>query len=207
MAMVMEEAQALGDGPEPWERQDDETPKAWGAFVVYRDMGPRRSLRRVQSEEGTALAQLGQWSSRYRWVERAAAWDGHLDLIRRQEQVDAVRNMRERHATTARKLLDVAVDSLEKRLSEAEVEEAPLLATYDILRYVVEAAKLERLALGEADTVVDNRHSGLVQVEAEQEVTLRVLGSPEGLEAAKQMQRVLAASVQAAVEDESPAQA
>lgn len=66
-----------------WERQPGETPKAYAAFCLYRDMplfsdtpGGERSLQNVADKLGYAvMSGVGMWSSKYNWVERANAYD------------------------------------------------------------------------------------------------------------------------------------
>jgi hypothetical protein len=135
----------------PWEQQVGESARAFGAFCAYRDLGPRRSLRAAaQAFYGRAAAalerQLDKWSRAFCWVERAKAWDCHLDAQARQAQEEARREMVERHVKEARGLQAKAVE----RLRSLRPEE---LGPAELLRYFVEAAKLERLALGEPDTV------------------------------------------------------
>jgi hypothetical protein len=92
------------------------------------------------------VRQCNTWSSAFHWVERASAWDRHLDAEARRAQEKARREMAERHAHEARALQSKAVE----RLRALRPEE---LGPADLLRYFVEAAKLERLAMGEPDTV------------------------------------------------------
>jgi hypothetical protein len=135
----------------PWERQPGESSRAFGAFCVYRDLGPRRSLRAAaekfyERRSAAVLRQCNTWSSAFHWVERASARDKHLDAEARRAQEEARREMAERQAREARALQAKAVE----RLKVLRPEE---LGPADVLRYFVEAAKLERLALGEPDAV------------------------------------------------------
>jgi hypothetical protein len=137
--------------PAPWEKQARESGRAFGAFCAYRDLGPRRSLQAATTTyyRRTSAArkrQLEQWSTHFHWVERAAAWDRHLDGEARQAQETARREMVERHGREARALQGKALE----RLRALRPEE---LGATDVLRYFIEAAKLERLAMGEPDTV------------------------------------------------------
>jgi hypothetical protein len=134
-----------------WEQQGGESARAFGAFCAYRDLGPRRSLRAAAEKfYGRAAAalerQVDKWSHAFRWVERANAWDRHLDAQARRTQEEARREMVERHVKEARALQAKAVE----RLRALRPEE---LGPADLLRYLVEAAKLERLALGEPESV------------------------------------------------------
>jgi hypothetical protein len=137
--------------PAPWEKQAGESARAFGAYCVYRDLGPRRSLGAAAEKfYGRAAAalerQLDKWSRTFRWVERAKAWDQHLDAEARRAQEEARREMVERHVKEARTLQGKALE----RLRSLRPEE---LGPADLLRYFVEATKLERLALGEPDSV------------------------------------------------------
>jgi hypothetical protein len=142
----------------PWEQQPGESARAFGAFCAYRDLGPRRSLRAAATAfYGRASAalerQLDKWSRDFGWVERANAWDRHLDAEARQAQEEARREMVERHLREARSLQGKAL----QRLQALTPEE---LGPAELLRYIVEAVKLERLTLGEPDTVQRHELTG-----------------------------------------------
>lgn len=142
--------------PRPWERQPGESTPAWAAFRTYRDIGPRRSLDAVAialappaaPEPRQARAKprrngsLSDWSRRHDWVARAAAWDAEVDREGRVAHIEAVKAMNERHAEAARALQTRALEAL-------QAMPAADLATADVLRFLVEACKLERLAVGE----------------------------------------------------------
>jgi hypothetical protein len=54
---------------------------------MYRDMGPTRSIARVNRDNGKRagwLRQLEDWSSDWNWVERARAYDDHLEAKARE---------------------------------------------------------------------------------------------------------------------------
>jgi hypothetical protein len=81
------------------------------------------------------------------------AWDVHLDRQTREAQEQARREMGQRHAEVALALQEKAISRL-KAMSPEE------LSSSDLIRYLVEAAKLERLSRGEPDTIEEQRHSG-----------------------------------------------
>lgn len=74
-----------------WEIQFDETLVQYRAFVLYRDLGPNRSLAKVAARwtsaedpelgKKNALRRITYWSSTNRWVERADAY--WIDFERR----------------------------------------------------------------------------------------------------------------------------
>jgi len=125
---------------------------------VYRDLGPSRTLRAAaavyyQRSTASAERQVDKWSCTFRWVERASAWDQHLDAAARRAQEEAQREMVERHVKEARALQAKALERLRSLCPEE-------LGPTDLLRYIVEAAKLERLALGEPDVVQRHELTG-----------------------------------------------
>lgn len=87
----------MADEPTPklWSQLQDESDTAYIRFLIYRDLGPARSIDAAyaahQGEEaakGSKRQQRapGQWtndSAQYRWPERARAWDRALlvDLV------------------------------------------------------------------------------------------------------------------------------
>lgn len=152
-----------GDFKDPWERLDDEGPQAFMAFNIYRELGPRRTLneasrayhKRPESQQGEPDARphasgiMQDWSSSYAWRSRAMAWDEYVESQRRDVQIKAVRDMAERHANQARSLQLKAI----QRLSKIDINE---LSAGDVLRYIMEASKLERLSLGEPTERVES---------------------------------------------------
>lgn len=65
--------------PQAWDRLDRESPPAWEAFQLYRDAATTRTLEGVAKGVAKSLPLMKRWSAAYAWVERAAAWDRHLD--------------------------------------------------------------------------------------------------------------------------------
>lgn len=135
----------------PWGPQPNEGSKPFRAFAIYRDLGPAgRSLDAVawqlrgdvaessQRPPGRRLRsrRLQMWSRDWRWVERAAAWDAHVDQQVQWRLIDAAVEMAKRHALQARALQDRAV----RRLMELNPAE---LAPADVLKWMVAGCKLE----------------------------------------------------------------
>lgn len=73
---------------EPWERQPDETAKAYDAFNHYLDQPPAtRTCRAVAVALGKSRKLITNWSAKHGWVERAAAWDAEQARVARQAQL------------------------------------------------------------------------------------------------------------------------
>lgn len=139
--------------PEPWERQQDETSKAYEAFSVYRDLGTNRSITKTAQTLNKNRTTIAEWSTKYEWVKRAAAWDSEQDRIARQAQVEEIKKMRKRHADIANAMLIKAAQAL-KNIPQDEIKPG------DISRMVDVASKLERISRGDVGEVIEERDGG-----------------------------------------------
>ena len=54
----------------PWERQEGESDKAFAAFRVYLEMGPKRSIAAVAQECTKSVSLIKRWSKRWDWRVR-----------------------------------------------------------------------------------------------------------------------------------------
>jgi hypothetical protein len=142
----------------PWEQTLDESAKAYAAFCIYRDLGPRRSVdeasRRYHRGSGQgaqhapsrrsprASGTIRRWAQHWNWATRARAWDQEAQRLKQKEQHAAIQEMTERHAKESMMLQNKAIERL--RLLRPEE-----LKSRDILAYLIDAARLERLARGE----------------------------------------------------------
>ncbi len=133
---------------EIWERLPDESSKAYQAFCEYRDMGADRSIRKLAQARGkpTSTKWLCHWSAKHNWVERARAYDDYLEQEKRKEQEKAILDMVERHTKEAMALQQKAIERL-RALDPSE------LSPRDVLSYLMEAIRLERLSRGEPNEV------------------------------------------------------
>lgn len=65
-----------------WDQQPDEPPEAYARFLIYRNLGPARTLTAAERLHGGTGKRkktiAGHWcdeSARFGWVRRAVAWD------------------------------------------------------------------------------------------------------------------------------------
>ena len=146
---------------EAWERQPKETSGAWAAFVAYRNLGGSRTLNRAATAIGKTRQHLETWSTRWAWVRRCEEWDREQDRVWHDEMRKARREMARRHAKQAEMLQAVALRTLRAKYGDnLELVTAESLEASEILRYFVEAAKIERVALGEPESIVENQING-----------------------------------------------
>lgn len=138
---------------EAWERHNHETSRSFEAFIVYRDMGPRRSLRKVAAAMRKNVMRINEWSSKNGWVERTLAWDDYQDKIRREGQIEAIKTMNQRHIKLAQLLQSKAIDKLSK-MGETDISN---MSPRDIGVFLDLAVKVERLAIGAPNEIVETR--------------------------------------------------
>jgi len=129
---------------ELWERQPGESTKAYAAFCVYRDLGTERSLEKAGQmlDKPRTRKWLGEWSAKYKWVERAKAYDDYIEKRKREEKEKAILEMADRQA----RLAIAFQQRVAQRLQELDPSE---LSPSDLARWFEIAAKIERLNRGE----------------------------------------------------------
>ncbi|HJY88000.1 MAG TPA: hypothetical protein VKE24_14290 [Candidatus Acidoferrales bacterium] len=147
---------------EPWDRQPGEPNLWYSRFERYRLAGPSRSLLGTLNSEmlekglPRKAKVPGAWNracERWHWRERAEGWDEHerhkAQIVRARD----VEEMNRRHIQEAQALQNKAL----QRLKALAVED---LSAADVLRYFMEATKLERSARGEPETIEERRLTG-----------------------------------------------
>lgn len=145
---------------EAWARQPGETSRAYSAFCIYRDLGPReRSLREAAShyysnKTRTSIAQIGIWSGRHNWVERCRQYDEFLDEQRRQKALDAVLEMADRQAREGTALQTLGAKILASLLAKGENLTGNVL---DVVRALRTGAEIERLARGMPTQIIEEQ--------------------------------------------------
>ena len=135
---------------QPWERQENESAKAYEAFSIYRDMGASRSLAKVGQEVCKSKKMMEKWSKAHNWVERAEQWDREQDRILQKQQIEDIKEMRKRHANLGMALVMKAATAL----SRIPVDE---IKAQDISRMVETGTKLERISRGDVGDVIEER--------------------------------------------------
>lgn len=140
----------------PWERQPNETMRAYRAFEVYRSMDPEeRSLRRMSDiiEDVTGPSgkvrrhhpypwpRITTWSRMHGWVARADAWDTEVARRQANKQLRDREKMHDRHRDLAMLMQQKVVE----RMRDMRPEE---LTRRDLDRWAEKAVKIERQARG-----------------------------------------------------------
>jgi len=145
---VIEEAKAEILPYESWERLTGESSAAFSAFCVYRDFGLERNIRKaVESIEKNEVVRAKRyrvwrnWSTEFRWKERAADYDKYLEKLKQTELRKTIEAQGEKHREVTGKMLDV----VKKKLDMMNPSE---LTQGNLTEWVQTAIKAEREAAG-----------------------------------------------------------
>ena len=126
-------------------RLQGEPARAYRAAMLYLGLGAKRSLRevcrQVYGENAACRRQIERWSVRWAWRRRAEEWDDLLESECRQAMIVERREMGRRQAAEAKVMQAVAL----RRLESLDIDE---MGPGDVLRFLIEACKLERQAVG-----------------------------------------------------------
>lgn len=166
------------DAPErkPYDMLEDETAKAYNAFMIYKNLGPERTIDKVRQKLGRPeryLSQLQTWSTKHNWVERAEAWDKEVfqeaDQEYRENLKGEIRDMMNRHgglSKAVQDLLEPIIEelkgiSVEKLIPEDPTLEDVLQATSTISLALQRAIPLERESHDVPGHIEEERTEGL----------------------------------------------
>ena len=145
---AIEEAKAEILPFESWERLAGETPLAYTAFCAFRDLGSERNIRKaVESVEKDVSAQTKKykvwrnWSTQYRWRERAADYDKYVEKLKLAEMRKTIEAQGELHREVTGKMLDVVKKKLDT-MNPADLSQG------NLTEWVQTAIKAEREAAG-----------------------------------------------------------
>ena len=141
---------------QPWERREGETPKAFAAFCVYRDMGPKRSLEKAWREQngnktGAMPGFWRDWSAKYNWGRRVDLYDEHLSGVSVQSVEDGIRQDRIAYRDTVKREAAAFAEAAVKMRQKAEKLADEAIASQILARASSvweKARQVEGMALG-----------------------------------------------------------
>ncbi len=166
-----------------------ETPKAARAYLIYEQMGPKRSLAKLADqliEQGrqndgkttakkTLVRHLEEWSTKYHWQERVAAYDTlqHEQVriqeeeakaqdrerkLRREKRREILRERMEDENVT--KMHDIKIAAMEVLLRKVKQDEKGVFGINAVLKTALDEI---RLSLGAPTTIAEQHISGNVE--------------------------------------------
>ena len=120
---------------ESWEKNPGESGTAFAAFCVYRDLGAERNIRKAvdyalvrcgeksasekdefEKNSGVRGKRYGvwrNWSTRFRWRERALDYDCYMEKLKQAELRKTIEAQGEMHKVVTGKMLEVVQKKLD----------------------------------------------------------------------------------------------
>jgi len=142
----------------PWDRQPQESHKAFAAFTVYRDLAGDRTYQEVAQKLHCSGANVRRWAAKWNWYSRAYEWDKYRDEKAQEAQIRERMHMAERQAQTGMTMQSIAAAEMERLRSSLETTEPGKrrrLSASEIAKFMEIGSRIERSARGEpgADSV------------------------------------------------------
>jgi hypothetical protein len=139
--------------PDPCRRCFGESRQAYQAWAVYRDLGQTRSYQRVANALAKSMTLIKRWGSRWRWQDRAGAWDDALDAYKCERTLQAVEETSERQAAVLTLVMEKGV----QRLCELDPRDMNPRQTLD---YIMQAIAMYRAVTGQAARAIKGQQEG-----------------------------------------------
>ena len=145
---IIDEAKAAVLPFESWEKLTGESSLAFAAFCAFRDCGAERNIRKAvetaEKDESSVLKRYKvwrNWSTQFRWKERAADYDRFVEKLKLTELRKTIEAQGEKHREVTGKMLDVVKQKLENMNPDD-------LTQGNVNEWVQTAIKAEREAAG-----------------------------------------------------------
>jgi hypothetical protein len=168
-----------------WSQQPKETPRNYGMFLMYRDMGRIRTVAQFAEMSPLSYASTARVARYNKWAARAGLWDAELERLNSIRLLQDREDMARRHAGAARKLFDKAL----QRLATLNID--TISPTVLVMMFEA-AARIERSALG-LETLNKGASSAQTTVTVAASTKTDAAGVPEmRLEVGVQHDRIMA---------------
>jgi hypothetical protein len=151
---------------EEWDRQPFESMRAYSYFCLYRDTDQlERSVKKVAEKVGRSVRMMWDLSSKWDWLNRAEAYDLHMQRLKLAAQEKARIEMAERQAREGTTLQNIAMGGVKNLLDQTGQVRKDVEITPSVIARLLEVGvKIERLARGEPTDNVAADHTGEVKV-------------------------------------------
>ena len=136
-----------------WERLPEETSINYTAFVKYRDLQSRRSIKKVaELSDGAQISKFNRWSSEFKWVDRARAYDDHIDELRRNTIDNQIKKSLTEYKAKCDSILDKSLDLYMENLNQDKIE---IKSTRDLERLIKLQMTVHEGDISEEDKIVN----------------------------------------------------
>jgi hypothetical protein len=142
----------------PYERKRNETDREWRLFVIYRDLDDfDRTLEKAAEYAGADVEELELLYKKRGWRKRIDSWTVVQDRARRRATLKQIEAARERQILLGVNLQKVGGAALQKLADMLRQEPDATISTANVIKLIREGAALERVNLGEPETIIEER--------------------------------------------------
>ena len=160
-----------------WDKQETETPKAYNAFLVYKDMGALRTLQKAAAifyetenipETSPQLRQFKTWSAKHNWVSRCSDFDIEEEQLRIEQKRKDIREMDRRQAKDGMEMSKIGMYNIKLHATDDPPKDKdgniikPKIPVPESTRLFTEGIKAERIARGEVTEI--SEHKGGIKI-------------------------------------------
>lgn len=160
-----------------WNRQPEETLKAYNAFLVYKNMGALRTLQKAAAifyetrtilRTSAKLRQFTTWSSRWNWVSRCGDFDIEEERLRIEEKRKDIAEMDRRQAKDGMEMSKIGMYNIKLHATDDPPKDThgkvikPKIPVPESTRLFTEGIKAERIARGEVTEI--SGHKGEIKI-------------------------------------------
>jgi len=139
-----------------WERQPGEPRAAYDYFLIYLMMGSARTIRKAAAQAGVTLRRAVKYSSRYRWSDRARAYDDWEQGEKRRAWEKERVAMFQRHAA-------LGMDAVTKIASRVKLLDPLEIGTIELAKLLDVSVRVERMSRGDLVTGGQSEMSAIDQ--------------------------------------------
>jgi len=156
-----------------WDKHPSgETNKAYNAFLVYKNLGASRSLRKAAeifyggtnfTDTSPKLRQFKTWSAKHNWVARCSDWDIEEERIRIEQKRKDIMEMDRRQAKAGMEMSKIGMMSIKLHatddppLNKDGDPIKPKIPIAESTRLFTEGVKAERIARGEVTEIREHK--------------------------------------------------
>lgn len=160
-----------------WDKQETETPKAYNAFLVYKDMGALRTLQKAAAifyeteiilRTSAKLRQFTTWSAKHNWVTRCSDFDIEEERLRIEAKRKDIREMDRRQAKDGMEMSKIGMYNIKLHATDDPPKDKdgniikPKIPVPESTRLFTEGIKAERIARGEVTEI--SEHKGGIKI-------------------------------------------
>ena len=156
-----------------WDKQPEETGRAYNAFLTYKNMGALRSLAKAAEtfygkvnyfiKPSSKLRQFGGWSQQHNWVSRCGDFDIEEERIRIEQKRKDIAEMDRRQAKDGMEMSKIGMYNIKLHATDDPPKDThgkvikPKIPVPESTRLFTEGVKAERIARGVVTEISEHK--------------------------------------------------